>query len=176
MPCHRATVLTETQALQLGQGGRGTELVEDVVVPLCSRLWEEQPGHLRAPKCPRLGTRDTLLSQLDPGGAQQPLCSPETHLEGDAGLLQQVGFDGGPSDTGLAEANLDVLPKAAAVVVPGRLCVPKGLAGGIRWPQTSRCSRDLQSPPPTQVTGGNIRDARPPEAQGQPGTGRDPPP
>lgn len=27
--------LTETQALELRQGGRGTELVEDVVVPLC---------------------------------------------------------------------------------------------------------------------------------------------
>jgi len=29
----------------------------------------------------------------------------------------------------LAEADLDVLPKAATVVIPGCLCIPKGLTG-----------------------------------------------
>lgn len=74
------------------------------------------------------------------------LSLPEPHLEGDTGLLQQVGLDGGPHHTGMAEANLNVLPEAAAVVVPGSLGVPKGLAKGRFC--ISRCSRGGQPPSP----------------------------
>lgn len=79
-------------------------------------------------------------------GQHLALSLPEPHLEGDTGLLQQVGLDGGPHHTGMAEANLNVLPEAAAVVVPGSLGVPKGLAKGRFC--ISRCSRGGQPPSP----------------------------
>lgn len=54
------------------------------------------------------------------------LCEP--HLKHDSRLLQQVRPHVGADDVvALVEADLDVLPKAAAVVVPGGFGVSYGL-------------------------------------------------
>lgn len=82
-PCHGAGVLTETQALQLRQGSRGAELVEDVVVPLCSRLWEERPRHLGAPKRavlrPQTGDKGHFALPARPRRSKAAPAQPRPH-------------------------------------------------------------------------------------------------
>lgn len=52
------------------------------------------------------------------------------YLKNHPGLLQEVGPHVGADDAVLpVEADLSVLPKAAAVVVPGGLCVSNRLEG-----------------------------------------------
>lgn len=113
------------------------------------------PARLSSTGVASLGdTQEEHPPALRIGAPTQPCphATPETHMEGDTGLLQQVGFDGGPCDTCLAEADFDVLPKATTVIVPGCPCVPKGLeekeGRRFNWPQISRCSREVQSLPP----------------------------
>lgn len=63
-------------------------------------------------------------------GSRQQAAGGATHLEDNTGLLQQVRPHVGSDDVVVsAEADLDVLPKAAAVVVPGGFSVPNGLMG-----------------------------------------------
>lgn len=128
--------LMETQALELGQCGRGTELVEDLVVHLLFCLWMNKKVTLKSPwatlqqHCsPRFGGKGHLpISQLNssPLGSHPPgmLRKNNLPLQGlglpfssisvppqrltwkVTGLLQQVGFDGGPCDILLDKSNL----------------------------------------------------------------------
>lgn len=112
--------------MELRQTGRGTELVEDVIVPLLLCLQHQRqssaeipPGSLQDP------------SRIPAGSAVIPSQTrPQTHLEDNARLLQQVSPHVGTDDVVVsAEADLDVLPKAAAVVVPRGFGVSNGLMG-----------------------------------------------
>lgn len=113
------------------------------------------PARLSSTGVASLGdTQEEHPPALRIGAPTQPCphATLETHMEGDTGLLQQVGFDGGPCDTCLAEADFDVLPKTTTVVIPGCPCIPKGLeekeGRRFNWPQISRCSGEVQSLPP----------------------------
>lgn len=51
-----------------------------------------------------------------------------SHLKHHAGFFQQICSHVGADDTvAIVEANLNVFPKAAAVVIPGGLCISDGL-------------------------------------------------
>lgn len=53
-----------------------------------------------------------------------------THLKNNPGLLQQVGPHVSPDDVIVSAENyLDVLPEAAAIVIPGGFSISNGLMG-----------------------------------------------
>lgn len=67
-------------------------------------------------------------SRRSSNGGEVQWLSPATHLKDHPGLLQQVGPHVGPYDVILfIKANLNVLPKSAAVVVASGLGIPDGL-------------------------------------------------
>lgn len=94
---------------ELRQVSAGAQLVEDVVVPLTVRLNETSPSVPRS-------------------GQPAPSQRVSDYLKNHPGLLQEIRPHVGSGDAvPPVKADLRVLPKAAAVVVPGGLCVPDRL-------------------------------------------------
>lgn len=71
-----------------------------------------------------------------------------THLEDDPRLLQEVSPHVCPADVSFhPEADLDVLPKAAAVIVPGGFSIPDGLHTQREATHPSRTTEVCKAPP-----------------------------
>lgn len=120
-------LLTQGQVFELRQRGRGTQLVEDVVVPLILSLQKEhrlqRSGNcLIQQRCWWAGLE--LETQL----RLKAFLRHRTHLKHHSGFLQQIGAHVGADDViPPVKTDLDVFSETAAVVVTRCLCISNSL-------------------------------------------------